>query len=231
MKNFSRKLMEVSDVNFNKFIEILEDFQVVYPQHNEETFTLSKRVIVSYKIIYNEELECYCLPIQVNDEYVYVRIPVINTLSLNLKDKSYNINKKEIINKSILMLWFYRTPDEGISKYEYILKTTDEELRKLILPNTNTEIEILPVKDFMQTEGYTSVHKTVRANSQNFLYITFIKLDNSALNIYLSKKASKSFHNGQEIKKGFFSTLLVEKSSDKIRLVEKNHQSECDFPF
>ena len=97
--------------------------------------------------------------------------------------------------------------------------------------NYTSEIEVFNVKDFMLTEGYISVHKTVRANPQNFLYITFIKNDNSSLNIYLSKKASKSFHNGQEIKKGFFSTLLVAKSNDKIKLVEKNHQSECDFPF
>lgn len=107
----------------------------------------------------------------------------------------------------------------------------DKRLLNTKIENDISQIEVFDVKDFMQTEGYTSVHKTVRANSQNFLYITFIKLDNSALNIYLSKKASKSFHNGQEIKKGFFSTLLVAKSNDKIRLVEKNHQSECDFPF
>ena len=75
-------------------------------------------------------------------------------------------------------------------------------------------------------EGYISVHKTVRANSKDFLYITFIKENNSAMNIYISKRASKSFYEGQEIIKGFFDNLLIAKIDEKIVLVNSTDYSE-----
>lgn len=85
----------------------------------------------------------------------------------------------------------------------------------------NSINETYSVKDFMIKDGYTSVHKTVRANSQNFLYVTFIKENNEANNIYLSSKISSSYYVGQEINKGFFDNLFIEISNDNVKLIGK----------
>lgn len=108
-------------------------------------------------------------------------------------------------------------------------------LKRKILPNVKkvediSKIEVYSVEDFMKKEGYISVHKTVRANSKHFLYITFIKENNSSMNIYISKRASKSFYEGQVILKGFFDDLLIAKVNEKIKLVSSTDYSELNFP-
>lgn len=83
--------------------------------------------------------------------------------------------------------------------------------------------EILEVKGFMLKEEFISVHKNVRINSNGSLYITFIRKDNSAINVFLSSKVSKKYYNGQEIRKGFFYDLLISKAEGKIELIENNY--------
>lgn len=107
-------------------------------------------------------------------------------------------------------------------------------LKRKILPNVKkvvdiSKIEVYSVKDFMKKDGYISVHKTVRANSKNFLYVTFIKENNSAMNIYISKRTSKYFYEGQEIIKGFFDDLLIAMVNEKIKLVSSTDYSELNF--
>ena len=97
------------------------------------------------------------------------------------------------------------------------------------IENKPLNVVILSVKDFMNKEGYISVHNNVRANSKNFLYVTFIKENNSAMNIYISKRTSKYFYEGQEIIKGFFDDLVIAMVNEKIKLVSSTDYSELNF--
>ncbi|GEM_PF-3355826 len=90
----------------------------------------------------------------------------------------------------------------------------------------NLKVLILSVKDFMKEEGYISVHNTLRADSENFLYVTFIKENKSVINIYISKRASKHFQEGQAIIKGFFDSLVIAKVDGKLKLVSSDNYSK-----
>ena len=68
---------------------------------------------------------------------------------------------------------------------------------------------IITVQQFMKEQGYVSIHKTVRKNQEGLPYLTFIKVDNVAHNIYFSKEAGQDKQAGQLIYKGFFDKLNV----------------------
>ncbi|SNB22510.1 membrane hypothetical protein [Flavobacterium psychrophilum] len=82
----------------------------------------------------------------------------------------------------------------------------------LIEQNNKTDLNkpaIITVQQFMKEQGYVSIHKTVRKNQEGLPYLTFIKLDNVAHNIYFSKEARQDKQAGQLLYKGFFDKLNV----------------------
>lgn len=85
---------------------------------------------------------------------------------------------------------------------------------------------IITVQQFMKEQGYVSIHKTVRKNQEGLPYLTFIKVDNVAHNIYFSKEAGQDKQAGQLLYKGFFDKLNIAKTTNiygevKINIVDK----------
>ena len=66
-----------------------------------------------------------------------------------------------------------------------------------------------PVKEFMKDSQFTSVNRTVRENSNGYPYITFLKANNEAENIYFSKNSAIGMTAGLEIGKGFFEPFAI----------------------
>lgn len=74
---------------------------------------------------------------------------------------------------------------------------------------TQEPIKTESVKDFMTSKNFTQVAKTIRENSNNYPYITFIDKDNKAENVYFSKNLSKKYIAGEIIEKGFFDNIQI----------------------
>lgn len=70
----------------------------------------------------------------------------------------------------------------------------------------------VPVKDYCISNGFTNIVKTVRINSNNLPYLTFIKVvdgKNVGENIYFSKAGSKLVDEGVVIDKELMSKFSI----------------------
>lgn len=65
------------------------------------------------------------------------------------------------------------------------------------------------VQEFMKEKGFTSVNRTVRENKSKYPYITFLKANNEAENIYFSKNSAVGMTEGVAIGKGFFEPFAI----------------------
>ena len=193
---------------------------MLYNKNTQLSFGKYKGTTISNLITIDLDYLCYCIrdfeDFVVDDEVMklmYTNHPLLNS-STRISNKVLFENdgdKEEITN---------------------IIKANI--LKRKILPNDKKvvdipKIQVYSVKDYMKKEGYISVHKTVRANSKHFLYTTFIKENNSSINVYISKKASISFYEGQVILKGFFDDLLIAKVNEKIKLVSSTDYSQLNL--
>lgn len=89
------------------------------------------------------------------------------------------------------------------------------------------------VQDWMKSNGFTQVHNRVRVNTNGYPFITFINANNEAENIYFSKEASKNVALDMEIKKGFFSNLIIAETTNaagesRIRLARAGSSSRLE---
>ena len=75
--------------------------------------------------------------------------------------------------------------------------------------STSAPLQTIGVKDFMIAQGFVSIVKTVRANANQYPYVTFINAKNVAENIYFSKRASVAVTEGEEIGKGWLDKFQI----------------------
>ena len=87
----------------------------------------------------------------------------------------------------------------------------------------NTEILRVSFKAFCQAEGITSIHKTIRVNTNGYPFVTVLRGD-VAENIYFSKKASAEVSEG-EVVKSIANTLFVNTA------VNSNGESRTKLSF
>jgi hypothetical protein len=123
----------------------------------------------------------------------------------------------EQINRSYLkdFIVIYENTEGSLTAFKELIELlkddntitkVDEERNKKADLNSPA---IISVQQFMKEEGYVSIHKTVRKNQEGLPYLTFIKVDNVAHNIYFSKEAGQDKQAGQLLYKGFFDKLNV----------------------
>lgn len=73
----------------------------------------------------------------------------------------------------------------------------------------NYMLNMYSVKDFCNSNNLVEVAKKIRANSNGYLFITFIDSNNKALNIYLSRRLCEVYSEGGVIAKGFFNDKVI----------------------
>ena len=83
-----------------------------------------------------------------------------------------------------------------------------------------TKMEVSSVKDFMVNNMLTISSdkdgvKRVRTNVNNKPYLTFIKSDGQAENIYFSQNGANLVSKGQEVIKGFFDPFTIGQFPDE----------------
>jgi hypothetical protein len=60
-------------------------------------------------------------------------------------------------------------------------------------------MEVLTVKEFCKSRGFTQIVPKVRQNSNGYPYLTFLTESNEAENIYFSKSAGEHLQAGDKI--------------------------------
>lgn len=93
----------------------------------------------------------------------------------------------------------------------------------------NYMLNMYSVKDFCNSNNLVEVAKKIRANSNGYLFITFIDSNNEALNIYFSKRLCEDFSEGDVIVKGFFNDKVIvetlnEEGETRLKLSYKDSQ-------
>ena len=93
----------------------------------------------------------------------------------------------------------------------------------------NYMLNMYSVKDFCNSNNLIEVAKKIRANSNGFLFITFINNNNEAFNIYLSKRLCEDYSEGDSIVKGFFNDKIIietlnEEGETRLKLSYKDSQ-------
>lgn len=104
------------------------------------------------------------------------------------------------------------------------------------LANTTVQnpLQTVSVKDFMVNNGFVSVYKAVRENSNGFPFITFITADNKAENIYFSKGASEMVAEGELITKELIAQFQIAETTNasgeaRIKLVRKGGSERLEL--
>lgn len=104
------------------------------------------------------------------------------------------------------------------------------------LANTTVQnpLQVVDVKDFMINNGFVSVYKAVRENSNGFPFITFITADNKAENIYFSKGGAEMVAAGELITKELIAKFQIAETTNaagekRIKLVRKGGSERLDL--
>lgn len=99
----------------------------------------------------------------------------------------------------------------------------------LLCGNFAKYMNTISVNQFVAVNAIVEVSKKVRANSNGYLYVTFIDSDNKAINVYLSKSLCEEHSEDEAIVKGFFKEMLIaevqnSEGEQRIKLVHKESQ-------
>lgn len=70
-------------------------------------------------------------------------------------------------------------------------------------------METIKLQDYCAEQGFVQIAKVVRANVNGYVFITFIRADNTAENIYVSKAGSASITVGQAVDKALLRPLSI----------------------
>ncbi len=70
-------------------------------------------------------------------------------------------------------------------------------------------MEVQTIKDFTKAQGFVQLAPTIRVNTNGYPFITFIKEDNVAENIYFSKNAATIVKSGDAVTKQLLASLQI----------------------
>ena len=91
--------------------------------------------------------------------------------------------------------------------------------KSIYYPNNNNSLHLLnramdrqSLKDYCSAQGVTAINPVVRVNTNNYPFLTVLRGegDDSAENIYFSKKAASKVAEGQDIKAQLPDLYVVE---------------------
>lgn len=98
---------------------------------------------------------------------------------------------------------------------------------------TKSPLQVLTVKEFAKSNGFVQLVPAVRVNINGYPYITFIKEDNKAENIYFSKTAAMAVAAGTPVDKHLLSVYQIgittnEAGEERIKLISNSARVDID---
>ena len=95
--------------------------------------------------------------------------------------------------------------------------------------STSQKLNVIPVKEFASSKNFISISPTVRTNTNNYPYLTFIDKDNKAENIYFSKESAKLVGVGQVVDKQMLTSFMIAETKNaagelRIKLVSNSQR-------
>lgn len=92
---------------------------------------------------------------------------------------------------------------------------------------TKTPLQVLSVKEFAKQNGFVQLVPNVRTNVNGYPFITFLKEDNTAENIYFSRKASAAVAAGTPVDKQLLSVYQIgittnAEGEERIKLISNS---------
>lgn len=90
-----------------------------------------------------------------------------------------------------------------------------------------------PIKSWLAKEGFISLVPEIRTNKNKYPYITFLKEDNTAENIYFSKNASEKIEQGllgiMDLKSAFIIGATNADGESRTKISFSQRESIEDF--
>lgn len=74
---------------------------------------------------------------------------------------------------------------------------------------TSKELDSTSIKQFCLDNDFVQIGTKIRANVNDYLYLTFINSENEALNVYFSVNASDEVEEGQDVTGELLNSLQV----------------------
>lgn len=92
-------------------------------------------------------------------------------------------------------------------------------------------IKAMPIKQFAQEKDFKQIVPTVRANTNNYPYLTFIDSKNVAENVYFSKAGSKLVTEGMPVTKEVLAQFQVAETTNeagekRMKLISNSERVE-----
>lgn len=89
------------------------------------------------------------------------------------------------------------------------------------------------IKEFCVKQGFTQIVPVVKTNINGYPYLTFIKGDNTAENIYFSRKASVALDAGVPVTKDMIKVYQIgltknEKGEERFKLISNSERIDID---
>ena len=97
------------------------------------------------------------------------------------------------------------------------------------LVETKPVLKVLSIKELCVLKGFVTLVPSVRSNTNDYPYITFINAKNEAENIYFSKAASANVTLGSPVDKAMLATHQAaftknEAGEDRIKLISNSER-------
>lgn len=99
--------------------------------------------------------------------------------------------------------------------------------------NTHITMEVQTIKEFVKSQGFTQIASHVRVNTNGYPFVTFIKADNVAENIYFSKNAALLVDKGAAVTKELLSGFQIGATENaagevRIKLISNSERLSLD---
>lgn len=91
------------------------------------------------------------------------------------------------------------------------------------------DLSTFTIKEFCAKQGFVQISPAVRTNVNGYPYLTFIKGDNTAENIYFSRKAAAALGAGVPVTKDMLKVYQIgitknEQGEDRVKLISNSER-------
>lgn len=95
-------------------------------------------------------------------------------------------------------------------------------------------METKKISEFCKERGFVQAGKSIRANVNGYLFITFITAENEAENVYFSKAGSEKYEDGTPVTMDLLKSLQVAEVENasgekRIKLITNSERLDLDF--